>query len=339
MDKQIRQIENEQLNNTAARRKRINLLKTMIIWGFLAATLIPISLSIILLHQVSSLEKKASILLGEEFDDKLTVQSSGEALMSNPNVNLDDLLDGEVGEQESTQVPNLNSESGEQQGSDSDTGEERRRVYLTFDDGPSIYTGQILDILAANDVKATFFVIAKDDELYLPYYKQIVAEGHTLGMHSYTHEYTQVYASLDSFEQDIMQISDFLYEQTGIRPTIYRFPGGSSNTVSNVPMEECIAYLNEQGIVYYDWNALNGDAVSEELSPTQLVDNIMESVRRNDTSIVLMHDMQSRHTTVESLQLLIDTLQEEGYEILPIDEDTPLIQHVPYDSGFVEAMD
>lgn len=338
MEKQIKQLENEQLNNAVARRKRINLYKKMIVWGFLAATLIPISLSIILLHQVSSLEQRARTLLGEEFNDKLTVQSSGEALMSNPNVNVAELLDEEGNVQEGTQT-SLNSEEMEQQESGSGTEVETKRVYLTFDDGPSIYTGQILDILAANDIKATFFVIAKDDERYLPYYKQIVEEGHTLGMHSYSHEYARVYASLDSFEQDITQISDFLYEQTGIRPTIYRFPGGSSNTVSKVPMTECIAYLNEQGITYYDWNALNGDAVSEELSATQMVDNIMGSVRHNDTSIVLMHDMQSRHTTVESLQLLIDTLKEEGYEILPINDETPLIQHVPYDSGFVEAMD
>ena len=212
-------------------------------------------------------------------------------------------------------------------------------MYLTFDDGPSIYTGQILDILNENDVKATFFVIAKEDERFLPYYKRIVDEGHTLGMHSYTHDYTQIYESLESFEQDVSQLSDFLYSQTGVRPDIYRFPGGSSNSVCNVPMNECIAYLNEQGIVYYDWNALNGDAVSEELSVDQLVNNIMGSVRKNNTSIVLMHDMQSRHTTVESLQPLIDTLKEEGYEILPIDEETPLIQHVPYNLEFEDAID
>lgn len=333
------QTELEQLNIETARRRRIDLYKSIIVWGFLAATLIPIVMSIVLLGQVATLEQKLKLLAGEVSDDIVTIQSSGEALMSNPNVNVDELLGEDSVNSDGTQISSDASGDGTLDISSYDTEEETKRVYLTFDDGPSIYTGQILDILAANDVKATFFVIAKDDERYLPYYKRILEEGHTLGMHSYTHDYKQVYASLESFEQDVTQLSDFLYEQTGVYPTIYRFPGGSSNSVSNVDMQECIAYLNEQGITYYDWNALNGDAVSEELTVEQLVNNIMGSVRQNNTSIVLMHDMQSRHTTVESLQLLIDTLKEEGYEILPIDEDTPLIQHIPYDSGFDDAAD
>lgn len=222
---------------------------------------------------------------------------------------------------------------------DANAGAERKRVYLTFDDGPSIYTDEILDILSANDVKATFFVIAREDEKYWDSYTRILEEGHTLGMHSYTHDYDQIYSSLEGFETDVSQLSQFLYERTGEIPTIYRFPGGSSNSVSAVPIEECVAYLNEQGITYYDWNALNGDAVSSELSPDTLIQNIMKSVRQNRTSIILMHDIPSRHTTVESLQGLIDTLKAEGYEILPIDENAPLIQFVPYDTGFEEAAD
>lgn len=308
------------------RRKRIERIKQMILLLFLAATLLPILSSSILLHRVSKLEQEVVQMLGSDRDMK-TLISSGEALMSNPNVDVDQLTGADGSQpEEDAQVQ------------DETTGQQKR-VYLTFDDGPSIYTGQILDILKANDIKATFFVIAREDESYWPYYTRILEEGHTLGMHSYTHDYNQVYASLDSFEADVNSLSQFLYDRTGEYPTIYRFPGGSSNTVCNVPMEECIAYLNEQGITYYDWNALNGDAVSSELPPEKLVENIMNSVRQNNTSIVLMHDMQSRHTTVESLQPLIDTLKDEGYEILPIDENTPLIQHIPYDTDFQDAAD
>lgn len=308
------------------RRKRIERIKQMILLLFLAATLLPILSSSILLHRVSKLEQEVVQMLGSDRDMK-TLISSGEALMSNPNVDVDQLTGADGSQpEEDAQVQ------------DETTGQQKR-VYLTFDDGPSIYTGQILDILKANDIKATFFVIAREDESYWPYYTRILEEGHTLGMHSYTHDYNQVYASLDSFETDVNSLSQFLYDRTGEYPTIYRFPGGSSNTVCNVPMEECIAYLNEQGITYYDWNALNGDAVSSELPPEKLVENIMNSVRQNNTSIVLMHDMQSRHTTVESLQPLIDTLKDEGYEMLPIDEDTPLIQHIPYDTDFQDAAD
>ena len=85
-------------------------------------------------------------------------------------------------------------------------------------------------------------------------------------------------------------------------------------------------------INYYDWNSLNGDAVTTGLSPQTLVDNIMNDVTKKEDSIVLMHDLQTTHTTVESLQLLIDTLRSDGYEILPIDENTPLIQHVSCNS-------
>lgn len=312
------------------RRKRIERIKQMILLLFLAATLLPILSSSILLHRVSKLEQEVVQMLGSDQDMK-TLISSGEALMSNPNVDVDQLT-GEDGSQPET-------EPAEDAQVQDETTVQQKRVYLTFDDGPSIYTGQILDILKANDIKATFFVIAREDESYWPYYTRILEEGHTLGMHSYTHDYNQVYASLDSFETDVNSLSQFLYDRTGEYPTIYRFPGGSSNTVCNVPMEECIAYLNEQGITYYDWNALNGDAVSSELPPEKLVENIMNSVRQNNTSIVLMHDMQSRHTTVESLQPLIDTLKDEGYEMLPIDEDTPLIQHIPYDTDFQDAAD
>ena len=312
------------------RRKRIERIKQMILLLFFAATLLPILSSSILLHRVSKLEQEVVQMLGSDRDMK-TLISSGEALMSNPNVDVDQLT-GEDGSQPET-------EPAEDTQVQDETTVQQKRVYLTFDDGPSIYTGQILDILKANDIKATFFVIAREDESYWPYYTRILEEGHTLGMHSYTHDYNQVYASLDSFETDVNSLSQFLYDRTGEYSTIYRFPGGSSNTVCNVPMEECIAYLNEQGITYYDWNALNGDAVSSELPPEKLVENIMNSVRQNNTSIVLMHDMQSRHTTVESLQPLIDTLKDEGYELLPIDENTPLIQHIPYDTDFQDAAD
>ncbi len=206
-----------------------------------------------------------------------------------------------------------------------------KRVYLTFDDGPSIYTGQILDILNANDVKATFFVIGKDEKYY-DYYRRIVDEGHTLGMHSYTHKYEELYESTESFADEVDKLQSLLVEVTGVESHVFRFPGGSSNNVARLPIENYIAYLNEHNINYYDWNALSGDAVNGSLSPEQLVNNIMKDVRNNKDSIVLMHDLQNVHATVESLQMLIDTLKSEGYEILPIDENTPLIQHVSCNS-------
>lgn len=203
---------------------------------------------------------------------------------------------------------------------------ERKRAYLTFDDGPSNNTNEILDILAENQVKATFFVIGKDEEYY-DEYRRIVNEGHTLGMHTYSHNYSEIYASYDNFVNDVEELRKLLYDVTGVNCIYYRFPGGSSNTVSKVSMQVLADYIDEQGIVYFDWNALNEDAVTEGLSPEQLVENVMQDAVKYQDTIILMHDIDQCYTTVESLQMLIDRLEEEGYEILPIDENTPLIRH------------
>ena len=206
-----------------------------------------------------------------------------------------------------------------------------KKVYLTFDDGPSIYTDEILAILEEKNVKATFFVVYNEDEELWDEYNKIVEGGHTLGMHSYSHVYDVVYANKESFEEDVTNIHDFLYEQTGIDCTYYRFPGGSSNTVTEVDIKTRIGYLNEEGYTYFDWNSLSGDAVDVTLTPEQLNENIMSYVRCNQgDSIVLMHDLKNNHATVEGLADLIDTLKEEGYEICPIDENTQPVQHVSY---------
>lgn len=313
-----------------ARQKRIQLYKKVIIYGFLALTIMPIFSSLFLLYKVNELEKKLDYVLSEDGGDYLTFHSSREALLDNPNAQSGMFAPDQKQTLANTGVIQKKAESTQEEET---SGEEvqAKRVYLTFDDGPSIYTGQILDILKANDVKATFFVIGRDEEYY-EYYKRIVDEGHTIGMHSYSHVYQDFYASQDSFADELTRLNDLIYNVTGTRSQIFRFPGGSSNQVSALPIETYIKYLNENDIQYYDWNALSGDAVTSGLSPEQLVDNIMNDVEKNQDSIVLMHDLQTTHATVESLQLLIDTLKSEGYEILPIDENTPLIQHVSSDS-------
>ena len=336
------------------RRRRIELYKKTIVYGFLVMTILPILTSVFLLYKVSELEKQIDYALSETGGDYLTLRSSREALLGNPNAssgifaeapkmvlgssnvdtnstkNTEDGLQTEDGSETDT-VEDGNTKSVSAPATDttdnSDTKKQAKgRVYLTFDDGPSIYTGQILDILQENNVKATFFVIGRDKEYY-EYYKRIVDEGHTIGMHSYSHVYQDFYKSVDSFGEELTKLDNLIYNVTGVHSKVFRFPGGSSNSVSPLPIEDYIAYLNEHNINYYDWNSLNGDAVTSGLSPQTLVDNIMNDVTKNEDSIVLMHDLQTTHTTVESLQLLIDTLRQDGYEILPIDENTPMIQH------------
>lgn len=202
----------------------------------------------------------------------------------------------------------------------------RKRAYLTFDDGPSDQTGEILDILKEYDVKATFFVIGRN-ERYYPMYKRIVEEGHTLAIHSYSHEYSTIYASYDNFVNDVEELRKLLYDVTGVDCRYYRFPGGSSNRVTQVPVNDLIDYLDSAGLTYFDWNALNNDAVMTGQTPDQLVKNILKDALNYDDTIILMHDLECCHETVESLPSLIEQLKEHGYEILPIDDDTPHIQH------------
>ena len=208
---------------------------------------------------------------------------------------------------------------------------EKLKVYLTFDDGPSTNTQQILDILKQYNVKATFFVIGKTDDLSKEMYKKIVEEGHTLGMHSYSHKYSVIYDSMSAFEQDFNQIHDYLKEVTGVDCKYYRFPGGSSNQVSNSDMREFIRYLNDRGITYYDWNVSSGDATSQAYTADELIQNVMGDVTKYKTSVVLMHDSAVKPATVEALPALIEQLQGIGAEILPIDENTATVHHVSID--------
>lgn len=295
-----------------ARRKRIALYKKIVIYTVLVLTVFPIISGVLLLDKVGKLEKRLAVLVAQDMD---TLMDSAGAFTDNPNATVESADSTEAADTDEEDLAALVKEN------------EGKRVYLTFDDGPSFNTGEILDILKTNGVKATFFVIGREDERYHAYYKRIVDEGHTLAMHSFSHNYKEIYDSPEAFKKDITKLSNLLYDITGFRPNVYRFPGGSSNTIVN-SVEPYITCLNDMGLTYYDWNALNGDAVSKELSAKQLVENVMRSVRKNNTSVVLMHDLQTRHATVESLQDLIDILKEEGYTLLPIDESTPLVQHV-----------
>ncbi|MCR4781962.1 MAG: polysaccharide deacetylase [Lachnospiraceae bacterium] len=219
--------------------------------------------------------------------------------------------------------------------SDSGTGEanlanpnDTLKVYLTFDDGPSKNTNKILDILDDYGVKATFFVCGKQGKNAKASYKRIVNEGHTIGMHSYSHKYSDVYASLSSFKKDYDKIHDLIFDVTGVDCKLYRFPGGSSNKVSGEDMSYFINFLNENKITYFDWNISSGDATSKAYTSDELIENVMNDVVKYKTSVVLMHDADDKGATVDALPRLIESLQSRGAIILPISDDTNLIQHV-----------
>ncbi len=214
------------------------------------------------------------------------------------------------------------------------TGEEEgiRKVYLTFDDGPSSNTGRILDILAEYDVKATFFVVGKEDETYQPLYNRIVEEGHTLAMHSYSHKYQEIYQSKESYVQDLTKLQEFLYDTTGVWCRYCRFPGGSSNKVSKVDMHELIEYLDEQDMTYFDWNIVSGDATNDYISSGDIIRNCMRRLGEFDEAIILMHDAAEKDSTVEALPGLIEQIQAmENTKIVPITDDTEPIHHISND--------
>ncbi len=203
-----------------------------------------------------------------------------------------------------------------------------RYVYLTFDDGPSTNTDEILDILAQYDVKATFFVCGKASSKYTDAYKRIVNEGHTLGMHSYSHKYSDIYSSLDSFKADLDKLRIFLYETTGVWAKYYRFPGGSSNTVTKVDIHELISCLEESEITYFDWNVSAGDDKSGA-NKDKIYANIVNNVAGFKHCIILMHDAADKKSTVEALPEIIEAIQAmDDTVIVPITDDTLPVQHI-----------
>jgi len=303
------------------RRKRVQRLKKIIVGIIITLILIPTITTIVFLTLFLNTNKKLSSLQSQ-YDELLSTMEQLKDNISYSDETQDVYSVSEIQDSDRTQ----DIETAEQPLDDDLEG--MKKVYLTFDDGPSAYTSEILDILDEYDVKATFFVVGKDDETSIAAYKRIAEEGHTLGMHSYSHKYSSVYASEEAFAEDLTKLQEYLYEITGVWSRYYRFPGGSSNTASKVDMKELIQYLDNQGIRYYDWNIVSGDAVNYVVSADTIYSNCVSKLDKYDTSIILMHDAVGRHTTVEALPKIIEDIQgREDMVILPITDETELIQH------------
>ncbi len=190
-------------------------------------------------------------------------------------------------------------------------------IYLTFDDGPSIHTKKLLDILDKYQVKVTFFVVGNNGSY--SWIKQAAQKGHTIGLHSYSHKYDQIYTSKDAYFSDLKKIQDVVYQSTGIKSYIIRFPGGSSNTISkkycNGIMSTIAQSATEQGFKYYDWNVSSGDATGK-LTRQEIFNNVIEGVKKKNTSVVLQHDIweESVYATEEIIKWGIAN----GYTFAPI---------------------
>lgn len=292
------------------RSQRVKRLKKMILWTIALAILIPVIGCILLSVRVFQLKKQVAVLTEQLPTEEMQEEASG--VYETTKVE-ESVRDTETKAEEPAKINPVKS-SG-------------KKVYLTFDDGPSSNTDQILDILKDYDVKATFFVVGKTDERSVKAYQRIVEEGHTLAMHSYSHRYDEIYESKEAFARDLNSLQEYLYETTGVWPRIYRFPGGSSNTVSKVDMQELIEYLTDIGITYFDWNVASGDAVSRTLPAETIVNNCLSGIEKQ--SVILMHDASNKGTTIEALPQIIEAIQEQGdAELLPITDETVPVQHI-----------
>ena len=306
-------------------QKRSRVWKRYAVILLLLLVLIPSSFSVILMFQMAGLRSAI-----KELQSEVRMWKSGsnqEAFVETVRIG----EDVEISEDEATAdiialENKLIWDDIEQNAQDWNSDSGIRRVYLTFDDGPS--SNKILDILNEYGVKATFFVCG--NERYMEEYQRIADEGHTLGMHSYSHKFREIYQSTEAFLDDMNRLHDYLYEVTGVDSKIVRFPGGSSNTICEKDvMQDLIAYLSQEGMPYFDWNVSSGDAASSYISAERIAKNVLDNVWKYDSVIILMHDASNKDTTVEALPMIIEKiLESEDTVLLPITEDTTPIQHV-----------
>ena len=185
---------------------------------------------------------------------------------------------------------------------------EGKEVYLTFDDGPSdSVTTPILDALKEENVKATFFVVSDRAHGREPILKRIASEGHTLGVHSATHEYSKIYASDTALLQDIDECAAFIKKTTGVTPTCYRFPGGGFHH------ENRRALVKNHGYRIVDWNAVCGDGDAEYHSVESLVNTALQTAQGKRKVVLLMHDSAFCKATAKALPQIIAAFREQGY--------------------------
>ena len=191
---------------------------------------------------------------------------------------------------------------------------ESKVIYLTFDDGPSKRTPEVLQILREENVKATFFVIGRSDEQSKQWMRDIVSEGHTIAMHSYTHDYDDIYASVEDYLDDMYRIFTLIKETTGVTPTVFRLPGGSINGYNYEVYQDIISEMLRRGFVPYDWNISSGDASSSSPTPVdKILSNVLNKAGSISRGVVLMHDASAKTTTVAALRPMIQSLRSMGF--------------------------
>lgn len=197
-----------------------------------------------------------------------------------------------------------------------------KTAYLTFDDGPSNITPQILDILDENNIKATFFLIGNSiTEENSDLVRYMSQSGHTLGIHTYSHKCKEIYCTVDNYVDDFTLTYDKMYEITGVEPSIFRFPGGSINDFSKGTYKKIVSKMEEMGFVYYDWNVSAEDSVG---NPSEY--SILKNVRKFknfDEPVILMHDSSINALSAKLLPQIIQEIKDAGYTFDTLDNREP----------------
>jgi len=208
------------------------------------------------------------------------------------------------------------------------TDEPQPIVYLTFDDGPSSITLDVLDVLETYKVKATFFVWTKKAE-FEPIMLKTYQQGHTIGLHTASHNYNVIYASTTNYFNDLYSVQSWVQNVTGSTSMILRFPGGSSNTSSDYNpgiMTKVTSLVQQKGFHYFDWNVSSGDG-SKDTTTEEIVYNVTKNIKSSRINVVLMHDSKPHQATLDALPEILNYLQSIGALVLPITMDTPQIHH------------
>ncbi len=188
--------------------------------------------------------------------------------------------------------------------------DEEKRIYLTFDDGPStVVTGRILDTLAQEGVKATFFIVSDRVPGREETLRRIVREGHTVGIHSATHVYSQIYASDEALLADIERCAACISRVTGVTPRVYRFPGGGT-----AERERQSALLAKRGLRVVRWNAVCGDEETPGAPAQALVEESIRTAGGRRTVVLLLHDSAPHRATAEALPAIIAHFRAQGYD-------------------------
>jgi peptidoglycan-N-acetylglucosamine deacetylase len=189
-------------------------------------------------------------------------------------------------------------------------------VYLSFDDGPSVHTPQILDILKQEGVQATFFVLGEHAERHPEWVKRITDEGHALGNHTFNHEYRELYSSYEQFWGQVNRTEETIQAITGLRTSLLRAPGGTYTNFDPF----YFYYLDQAGYTVYDWNVDSGDARRANVPTEEIVRNVTGSKLHHEAH-VLMHDGPGHQNTVEALPEIIRHYREQGYVFATLDMD------------------